>query len=82
MQGARAGRKSFPDTWSWPASQRMAGLIVQRTTEARLPVEVVTLDLHEAVIARLESIQPAVAARFQALLVQELNYALRHENRA
>lgn len=79
MAGARAGRRLFAGAWSWPNSRKMKGLIVQRTGDQRLPVEVVTVEVHQAVLNRIQAIQPAIDARFLTLLQQELNYALNHE---
>lgn len=79
MQGARVGRRLFESSWSWPDSRRMAGLVVERTGDARLPVDVVTVPIHDAILQRLQALQPEVDARFERLLVQELNYALNVE---
>jgi hypothetical protein len=86
MTGARAGRKLFAGSWSWPASRIMAGLIVERIAKfnrnenPRLQkIDVVTEEVHQAVLTRLEAIQPNIDARFLTLLQQELNYALLHE---
>lgn len=81
MTGARAGRRSFPGTWSWSAPAKTAGLIMERRGAARLPLDKVVVPIHQAVLTRMEQLQPAVAARFQALLLQELNYALNVETR-
>ena len=80
MKGARVGRQSFTGSWSWPASRRMAGLVVRRLPGSkRLPVEVVTIPIHEQILNRLQALQPEIDARFQTLLLQELNYALNVE---
>lgn len=86
MQGARVSKRLFPGTWSWPDSRRMAGLVVERTGQfgrnqnPRLEkVDVVTVPIHDQILGRLQAIQPEIDARFQKLLLQELNYALNVE---
>lgn len=79
MIGARVGKRSYPGTFSHANSQRMAGLVVLRLTDTRLPVEAVTVPIHGPILTRVQQMQPEIDARFRTLLVQELNYALLHE---
>lgn len=79
--GARVGKRVFPRTWSWSEAQKTAGLVMQRRGADRLPIDKVVVPIHQAVLDRMNQLQPAIAARFQTLLLQELNYALNHEAR-
>lgn len=79
MTGARAGRRLFPGAWSWSAPRKTAGVIMQRRGADRLPIDKIVVPIHQAVLDRMNQLQPAIAARFQTLLFQELNYALRVE---
>ena len=78
MAGARVGRRLFAGSWSWPDG-KTGGLVMERSSDARLPIDVVTIPIHDAVLRRIEQIKPDVDRRFQTLLMQELNYALRVE---
>lgn len=79
MAGARAGRRSFPGSWSWGPGSRTGTAIMRRTGAGRLPVEVVTVPIHETVLARILGMEPEIGERYSTLLRQELNYALNHE---
>lgn len=82
MKGARAGKRSFPGTWSWGQGSRTGTAIMRRLGEARLPIEAVTVPIHEQVLARITAMQPEIGDRYSTLLAQELNYALRVERAA
>lgn len=82
MQGARAGRRLFPGSWSWSAPAKTAGLIMERAGPPRLPIRKVTVAIHDTVSNRLQSLIPAIADRFERLFVQELHYALNLERTA
>ncbi|MFO7670138.1 MAG: hypothetical protein R6W31_10805, partial [Bacteroidales bacterium] len=82
MQGARVGRRSYPRTWSWPAGPTK-GLVMERigtfgrNGNPRLErIDRVDLPIHEAVSEALDAARPAIMARFETLLSQEINYAL------
>jgi hypothetical protein len=79
MKGARAGKRSFPGTWSWGAGSRTGPAIMRRTGDARLPIEPVTREVYQPIYTRLEGMQPEISARYERLMLQELNYALRYE---
>jgi len=76
MQGARVGRRLFEGAWSWGNSRRMAGLVVERMGDQRLPVQVVTVPIHDAILRRIQELEPEIDARFERILLQELNHAL------
>lgn len=78
MLGARVGKRSFPGTWSWGRG-KTGPAVMSRVGGSRLPIDVERVDIHPAILARLESIQTEAAERFETLLRQELNYALIHE---
>lgn len=80
-KGARVGRKVYPGTWSWGRGKTGPG-VMERTTSDRLPIRAVTVEIHEAVRARIDAILPEIGARYQTLLTQELNYALNLEAQA
>lgn len=80
MQGARVGRRSYPGSWSWGRG-KTGPAVMERSGEARLPINVIKDDIHWPVLARLQSIEPELQARFETLLRQELNYALNVEAR-
>lgn len=88
MTGARAGKRLFPHTWSWPSESgiRTAGLIMRRTgafgrwRNPKLEVIAkVDYEIHVTVFDAVQAVMPEVENRFRTLLVQELNYALLHE---
>lgn len=86
MTGARVGRRTFAGAWSWGPGSRTGTAVMHRTGEfvrrgraARERIEPVTVEIHEAVSARMSELQGAIAERFQTLLLQELNYALQVE---
>ncbi|AHF04077.1 phage tail protein [Marichromatium purpuratum 984] len=86
MQGARVSKRLFPGSWSWPNSRRMAGLVAQRSgvfgrnkNPQLEKIEVVDVPVHALVFNRLQAMKPEIDARFQRLLLQELNYALNVE---
>lgn len=89
--GARAGRKQFPGAWSWvdkPGAKTGAAIMhrnggrYQVAGVTRAGISEVKVDIHEQVKARLPEIERAVMARFQVLLAQEINYAVRVERAA
>lgn len=75
MDGARVGKRSFPGSWSWGRG-KTGPAVMYRTGASRLPIDVETVEIHPAILARLESLQAEAAERFETLLRQELNYAL------
>lgn len=79
MKGARAGRRSYPGMWSWGRG-KTGPAIMFRMGDARLPIDVETVKIHELVLGRLQAIQGEAANRFETLLTQELNYALNVES--
>lgn len=79
MQGARVGRRSFPDTWSWSEAARTKGLVMRRTSRDRLPIEVVRVPIHDQTAAAVNRLMPDINQRFETLMRQELNYALNIE---
>jgi hypothetical protein len=81
MTGARVGRKSYPHAWSWGRG-KTRNAVMRRTGDSRLPIERVEEKPHAAVLKRLQALQAEALARFDALLRQELNYALNVEARA
>jgi len=83
MAGARAGRRLFPGTFAWADPRRDPNdpVIYYRTTSARLPIAVETVSIHRAVVDRVDALTDDIAERLERLMVQELNFALRLENR-
>lgn len=78
MAGARVGKRSFPGTWSWGRG-KTGPAVMSRLGGSRLPIDVEEVEIHPAILARLESIQAEAAERYETLLRQELNYALTQE---
>lgn len=79
MKGARVGRRLFEHAWSWGPGSKTKTLVMRRRGEGRLPIDPVTIEIHEAVSRRVEEMLPAISERFERLLMQELNYALQVE---
>lgn len=75
MAGARVGKRSFPGSWSWGRG-KTGPAVMSRLGGSRLPIDVEKVEIHPAILARLESLQTEAAERFETLLRQELNYAL------
>jgi hypothetical protein len=80
-QGARVGRKTYPGTWSWGRG-KTGPAVMERTTDERLPIDVVRVEIHDAIRTRIDAIIPDIAERYQTLLAQELRYALELESKA
>lgn len=81
MPGARVGRRSYPGSWSWGKGSRTGTAVMQRTGSARLPIQVVTAEVHDIVSRRIEQLTADIAQRFETLMLQELRYALEVEGR-
>jgi hypothetical protein len=80
-KGARVGRKVYPGTWSWGRG-KTGPAVMERTGDTRLPIDVVRVDIHDAIRTKIDAIIPEIAARYETLLAQELRYALELETRA
>lgn len=72
MKGARAGRRSFPGTFA----PRQDGPVFRRTGKARLPIEVVSLDIDEQLQEQFKRLEARGLRRYRAILEQELTYEL------
>jgi hypothetical protein len=77
-KGAKVGRRTYPGTWSWGRG-KTGPAVMERLTDERLPIDVVRVDIHDAIKTKLDALVPVIAQRYQTLLEQELNYALRLE---
>lgn len=77
MKGARVGRRLFEHAWSWGGESKTWDAVMRRTGAERLPIETVTVEINDVVAARVESLLPEISKRFESLMIQELNYALR-----
>lgn len=73
MQGARAGRHLFPGTFAHRAPQ---GPIFRRVGRERLPIEVETVEVDEAMRANLIRIEREALRRYRTILAQEMNFEL------
>jgi hypothetical protein len=80
-QGARVGRRTYPGTWSWGFG-KTGPAVMERTGDTRLPIDVVRVDIHDAIRTKIDAIVPEIAERYQTLLAQELRFALELETRA
>lgn len=78
MSGARVGKRLFPGSWSWGRGKTQSA-VMRRTGASRLPIAVETVEIHPAILARLEQLQDEARERFETLLRQQLNYALNVE---
>lgn len=86
MQGARAGRRLFPGTWSWPAARRTAGLVMERTgrfgrrnNPALERIDRVDVPIDTQVRRAIDGLMPEIEQRYQTLMLQELRYQLLRE---
>jgi hypothetical protein len=79
MSGARVGRRLFPDAWSWGPGSKTKTAVMIRSGASRLPIEVETLEIHQAVSRRIDALEPEIGARFTKLMQQEINYVLNVE---
>jgi hypothetical protein len=80
-KGAKVGRITYPGTWSWGRG-KTGPAVMERLTDERLPIDVVRVDIHDAIRAKIDAIIPDIAERYQTILAQELRYALELETRA
>jgi hypothetical protein len=80
MKGARAGGELFPGSWSWAGKSgaKTGAGIMRRTDDG---IAEVTVAVHEAVVARLQSIQPALESQTLFYMEAELKAQLYLENR-
>ena len=77
MSGASAGGHLFPGSWSWEKPKRTGGTIMQRQGTARLPIERVFWEVHDAVLNALQSrLIPRLNDRYQSTMLRELNREL------
>lgn len=85
MLGARAGRRLFHGSWSWGKGSKTGPAIMERVESgpggSRLPIQPVTVPIHETVLARVLGLEPEISERYTTLLSQELRYALTVEGR-
>lgn len=91
MAGARAGRRLFPETWSWGPGSRTGTAIMYRNEDVRVmtkgryqgkvreAIDRWDVLIHDHVLARITGMEPEIGERYSTLLLQELNYALRVE---
>lgn len=80
MKGARVGRRLFPSAWSWGPGSKTGPLVMERLPSAkRLPIYPVEVPIHDEIAARIRGMEPEIAARYEKLMLQELNYALNVE---
>lgn len=82
MQGARAGRKSYPGTWSWGPGSKTGPAVMRRTGAGRLPIEPVAEEIHQAVQARMRAFEPELQQRFQFEMTRAIRDELFREGRS
>lgn len=75
MAGARAGGKLYPHSWAWDYG-KTKGLVMERLSDARLPIAEVVESIHPRVLAAVQALQPQVEARYLSLLSDELGVAI------
>jgi hypothetical protein len=81
-KGAKAGKHLFPGTWSWGEGSKTKTAIMKRSlsSDPDSAIERESFPIHDSVVqAVTTNIQPQMAERFERLMRQELNYALKHE---
>ena len=81
MPGAKVGRRLFPGTWSWNRGKTGAA-VMQRHSDNPADISEVRVEIHDTIDAAVQALVPLVSERFERLMLQELNYALRLEGRA
>lgn len=79
MKGARAGRRLFEGAWSWGPGSKTGRAIMERLGDERLPIEVVTVEIHDAVDRAIRQLLPEINSRFETIMLQELNFAINVE---
>jgi hypothetical protein len=74
-EGARVGRRRYPGAFAWGKNANRP-LVWRRAGRQRLPIEVVTEEIHAGIDADIKRIEVAAVMRYRRLLAQELNYEL------
>lgn len=87
MEGARAGQRLFPGSWSWSTGDTQ-GLVMERigrfgrNGNPRLErIDSARAEVHTDILDAVEALMPQIGARYQETLLKELDRELARERR-